>query len=1036
MSLDSASSEVTYTSISSHRDLLAWAPEQAPLLLEFNPEPELPDDNMIIAKDQPYVDYASPVSLSPGYVADSDHEEDPEEDSEDGPVDYPANRGDDNDDDDEEEKALEEEEHHAPVDFVAPMPFLSEAKDERLLALPTPPPSPLISLSPPSAEERLARCLVTHALPSSLYLPLHVPTSSPLPSPPLPPLPASLLIPPPVDRREEIPKVELPPRKRLSDFSHIERAKEVGYGIRDVWVDLAEEVTLTTLEGVNARVTEYDERVSPGDYVVDRAGGLSVLRGLDTSNMPPKRTSATARSTTAATRAAVVAAAPITAAVVEQLIEARVFAALANHETLRNSINGHGDGSHNSHTRIRGINSYMKTVTQDVAYAMDWKTLNKMMTYKYCPRGEIKKLEIKLWNLKVKGTDVASYTLYFQELALMYGRMFRKESDEVEKYVGGLPDMIRGNGNETLIVYGDGRNRGNETRLNIISCTKTQKYMLKGCHVFLAHITKKEIEDRSGEKRLEDVLIVRDFPEVFLEDLPGLPPSRQVEFQIDLISGAALVARAPYRLAPSEMKEFLEQLQELSDKGFIRPKLNKLTVKNRYPLPRIDDLFDQLQGSSVYSKIDLRSGYHQLRVHEGDIPKTAFRIRYGHYEFQNKEEHKEKLKLILELLKKKELYAKSSTCEFWIPKLVQGIVHRCLQQDDIYNSNHVQAVATTDDSLAIPEHTIVETPINMSPANKAHFESEKESIHLILTGIGDERYSTVNACQIAQERWEAIKRYKGKEIAKPITPPSESASEEDSDPEQAQRDKDMQKNLALITKYFKRIYKPTNNNLITSLNSRNKNVDTTPWYKNDSQSRQFGNQRMMHVVGARENEGSLGYSALTARKLDILLKNAESQKGLKTRRIIRKRCCCANKLRKVQNDTRYNVFANDLQHSKQYESISNTCIVEMDDSNVIPDLTDMCDNVIQNDQNDVESDDERVTLANLELDVDENKKIQKQLKKANTTLAQELKECKTILAKNSKTLEESNSVRDSCLVALQNKQTEFEKYKAFNDRTK
>nr|GFC45849.1 putative reverse transcriptase domain-containing protein [Tanacetum cinerariifolium] len=134
---------------------------------------------------------------------------------------------------------------------------------------------------------------------------------------------------------------------------------------------------------------------------------------------------------------------------------------------------------------------------------------------------------------------------------------------------------------------------------------------------------------------------------------------QRVEFQIDLVPGAAPVARAPYRLAPSEMKELKEQLKELSDKGFIRPsfspwgapvlfvkkkdgsfrmcidyrELNKLTVKNRYPLPRIDDLFDQLQGSSIYSKIDLRSGYHQLRVREEDIPKTAFRTRYGHYEF-------------------------------------------------------------------------------------------------------------------------------------------------------------------------------------------------------------------------------------------------------------------------------------------------------------------------------------------------------------------------------------------------------------------
>ncbi|GKG27473.1 hypothetical protein Tco_0403176, partial [Tanacetum coccineum] len=117
---------------------------------------------------------------------------------------------------------------------------------------------------------------------------------------------------------------------------------------------------------------------------------------------------------------------------------------------------------------------------------------------------------------------------------------------------------------ETLIVHGDRSNRGNETRLNIISCTKTQKYLLKGCPIFLAHATMKKAEDKSEEKRLEDVPIVQDFPDVFPEELSGLPPTRQVEFQIDLVPGVAPVARAPYRLAPSEMKELSEQLKELS----------------------------------------------------------------------------------------------------------------------------------------------------------------------------------------------------------------------------------------------------------------------------------------------------------------------------------------------------------------------------------------------------------------------------------------------------------------------------------------
>ncbi|GJZ47607.1 hypothetical protein Tco_0601439 [Tanacetum coccineum] len=126
-------------------------------------------------------------------------------------------------------------------------------------------------------------------------------------------------------------------------------------------------------------------------------------------------------------------------------------------------------------------------------------------------------------------------------------------------------------GNETLIIHGDGSNQGNVTQLNIISCTKTQKYMQKGFPIFLVHVTAKEVEDKSETKRLEDVPIVRDLTEVFPEDLPGLPPTRRVEFQIDLVPGAAPVKWAPYRLVPSEMKELSEQLKELSDKGFIRP---------------------------------------------------------------------------------------------------------------------------------------------------------------------------------------------------------------------------------------------------------------------------------------------------------------------------------------------------------------------------------------------------------------------------------------------------------------------------------
>nr|GEU98604.1 putative reverse transcriptase domain-containing protein [Tanacetum cinerariifolium] len=222
-----------------------------------------------------------------------------------------------------------------------------------------------------------------------------------------------------------------------------------------------------------------------------------------------------------------------------------------------------------------------------------------------------------------------------------------------------------------------------------------------GCHLFLTHVTEKE----KYKKRLEDIPVTHDFPEVFPDDLSGLPPSQQVEFKIDLVSGAALIARAPYRLAPSEMKELSKQLKELLEKGFIRPSSSPwgapvLFVKKK----------DGSFCSSVYSKIYLRSGYHQLRVREEDIPITAFQMRYGHFEFQvmpfgltnapmvfmdlmnrfckpyldkfvivfiddiliyskSKEEHEEYLKIILDLLAKEKLYAKFSKCDFWLESI-------------------------------------------------------------------------------------------------------------------------------------------------------------------------------------------------------------------------------------------------------------------------------------------------------------------------------------------------------------------------------
>ncbi|GJS39183.1 putative reverse transcriptase domain-containing protein [Tanacetum coccineum] len=161
--------------------------------------------------------------------------------------------------------------------------------------------------------------------------------------------------------------------------------------------------------------------------------------------------------------------------------------------------------------------------------------------------------------------------------------------------------------------------------------------MLKGCPIFLAHVTTKETEDKSEKKRLEDVPIIQNFPEVFPEDLPGLPPTRQVEFQIDLIPSAAPIARAPYRLAPSKMKELSDQLQELFDKGFIRPSSSPW-------------------GASVLS-VKKKDGSFQMCIDYRELNKLT-----------NKKENEEHLKAILELFKKEELYAKFSKCEFWLPK--------------------------------------------------------------------------------------------------------------------------------------------------------------------------------------------------------------------------------------------------------------------------------------------------------------------------------------------------------------------------------
>ncbi|TYK00849.1 DNA/RNA polymerases superfamily protein [Cucumis melo var. makuwa] len=223
---------------------------------------------------------------------------------------------------------------------------------------------------------------------------------------------------------------------------------------------------------------------------------------------------------------------------------------------------------------------------------------------------------------------------------------------------------------------------------SLISVLKVEKLLRKGCTTFLAHIVVVQRE----KLKPKDVLVVKDFLDVFLDDLSSLPPDREIEFTIELLPGTTPISQAPYRMAPSELKELKMQLQELVDKGYIRPivspwgtvlfvkkkdgtlrlcidyrQLNKVTIRNKYPLPHIDDLFDQVRGTTLFSKIDLRSGYHQLKVRESDIAKTAFRTRIFHRYLDqfvimfiddilvysvDRESHEEHLRIVLQSLPK------------------------------------------------------------------------------------------------------------------------------------------------------------------------------------------------------------------------------------------------------------------------------------------------------------------------------------------------------------------------------------------------
>nr|GEV11398.1 putative reverse transcriptase domain-containing protein [Tanacetum cinerariifolium] len=438
------------------------------------------------------------------------------------------------------------------------------------------------------------------------------------------------------------------------------------------------------------------------------------------------------------------------------------------------------------------------------AYKITWTEFKNLLIKKYCPRTQIKKMEDEFYNLTVKGNDLKTYIRRFQELAVLCPAMVPNSEKLMEVFIGGLPRSVEGNvtaskpqtleeaitftkrltdqvikrnsvqgTNDHKQKFDDKRtftnnnyqnNRDNNNNHNnnhhqqqnrrqetfrayaatptensgyagsFPLCKRCTLYHTRPCTVKCQTCNKRKGHYRSQYPKANNNAHRRAY----------LLWDKNAHQDPNVITGAALVARAPYRLAPSEMQKLSDQLQELADRGFIRPstspwgapvlfvkkkdqsfrmcidyrELDKLIVKNRYPLPRIDDLFDQLQSSSVYSKINLRSSYHQLRVRDEDIPKTVFRTWYRHYEFQvmsfgltnapvvfmdlmnrvcksyldkfmivfiddiliyshNKEEHTNHLRIILELLRKEKLYAKFSKCDFWI-NIVQFLRHKCV----------------------------------------------------------------------------------------------------------------------------------------------------------------------------------------------------------------------------------------------------------------------------------------------------------------------------------------------------------------------
>nr|GEV06706.1 putative reverse transcriptase domain-containing protein [Tanacetum cinerariifolium] len=611
--MSSASSAVTYTSVYTDSEPGRDEDVRKPMFIQphdpdYVPEPMYPeyipleDERALLPEEQPLPPIDSPTVESSRYVAESDPEEDPEE--------YEDDETEDGPDEDEEDEEDEEEENLAPADSVIVIPTIE-------LVSPHEGTEPVIP--PPSTDTTTTGARITIQLQTAISLPpeaeaLIDAVNAALPSPPLPP---PLYIPPPVNHRDDIPETEMPPRKR-----------EVGYGVRDNWVDLAEAVPeiapMTVREdshitmshyGLAAGRLAYGGYNSPsGDHTDCGGGGLCCTRGLGSLDM------------------------------IESCRTEGVVSLNRWIEKMKSVFQISGCAIENQvkfatcillDAALTWWNNQIRSLGPD-AYSMTWEVLKKKMTDKYCPQGEIKKLEIELWNLKVKGNDIPAYTERFQELTLICTKFVANETEKMYKYIGGLPENIYRSVkaskpkmldetielandlmNQKLCTYaerqtnnkrkaddsfrnndvGNAEKKGNAMRdpnsnvvtgmfllnnryasilfdtgadrsfistafsslIDIVPTPLGNSYDVELADGKIVRISAKKEEDKSEGKKLKDIPIVQDFPEVFPEDLTGLPPAQPVEFHIDLIPGSAPVARAPMPILalPKGSKDFV-----------------------------------------------------------------------------------------------------------------------------------------------------------------------------------------------------------------------------------------------------------------------------------------------------------------------------------------------------------------------------------------------------------------------------------------------------------------------------------------------